>query len=97
MLRSYINFNKKLSPLYIILFLSLILGVILTWDRNTYIQDMVFVILQIWAILSIPNIIYLIMKRKQKGSSNGFLRIMLFIPLPYIGLALIMGLIVVYR
>ena len=97
MFQNYINFNKKLLALYILFFLSMILGIILTWDKSTYIQDMIFVVLQIWLFITIPNIIYLIIKRKQTNAFNSFLKMVLLIPIPYILLATVMGILVVYN
>lgn len=97
MFQDYLELNKKLLALYILLFLSMAIGITLTWDRDTYIQDMLFVILQIWMFLTIPNIIYLIIKRKQKDAIHGFLKMVLLIPILYILLAMIMGILLVYN
>ena len=91
MLVSYIRYNFRWLPAYLILALILICGIILTGDRKTFFIDMIFVIAQIFLLLLIPNIIYLFRHRDKKRSISGFLVTLMIIPLPFLVIVLLMA------
>jgi predicted MFS family arabinose efflux permease len=90
MLRTYIKFNSKLSPFYLLFGIAMIVGILLAGDKDTYVRDMTYVILQIWGLIAIPNVIYLVIKRKQDGILKSFFGMMFLIPIPYIIIAVVM-------
>jgi hypothetical protein len=85
-----VNFNIKLSPVYIVLSLILIGGIVLTGDEKTYVSDMFAVIAEVVLILLVPNIIYTFRNRNERGSFIALLCMLPIIPLPFIFIALMM-------
>jgi hypothetical protein len=90
MFENYKKFNLLLSPLYIILGLTLVLGVLFTYEEEMYVIHMFYVILQLWAIITIPNVFYFIWNRKEQGNGKAFLQYFFLMPVPFIVLAAIM-------
>ncbi|WP_421381714.1 hypothetical protein ACOJQI_20845 [Bacillus salacetis] len=41
MVNQFLKFNMKLSPVYLVLAFVLILGILLTGDKETYVSDMI--------------------------------------------------------
>ncbi|MGF2614664.1 hypothetical protein FZC84_17450 [Rossellomorea vietnamensis] len=97
MLQNYLSFNIKLLFLYLLFLFAMFIGILLTWDQTTYSRDTLFITLQIWGLLTLSNIIYLVRKRRQDHAVSGFFKMVLLIPIPYNLLAVIMGLAVVYN
>ncbi|MCF6136460.1 hypothetical protein [Pseudalkalibacillus berkeleyi] len=90
MFKQYIRFNLLLLPLYLLLGMALIIGILLTAEREGYFTHMAIVILQLWVLTIIPNIIYCVMKRNEPGNILGFLITLVVCPVPYFIIAVIM-------
>jgi hypothetical protein len=90
LLSKYIKFNLQLSPAYVVIAFIFVIGIVLTGNRETYNHDMAAVILQVTVLLIIPNLIFMIRHRKEKGSLLGLMAVVLIIPVPFILIAIIM-------
>jgi hypothetical protein len=95
MLKKYIRFNIKIFPMYIVLSFLLFVAIFLGEDGGEYIKGVSTAIIQLVILALIPNIIYLIMNRKETGNFLGFLGVIPIIPVPFVVIAVIMGVVYV--
>jgi hypothetical protein len=95
MLKKYIRFNIKIFPMYIVLSFLLFVAIFLGEDGGEYIKGVSTAIIQLVILALIPNIIYLIMNRKEPGNFLGFLGVIPIIPVPFVVIAVIMGVVYV--
>jgi hypothetical protein len=87
----YLRFNLTLLPLYLLLGIGFFIGFMLTAEKDTFFNSMSLAILQAWILLTIPNIIYAIVKRKEEGNLKGLFSIFFFIPVPFVILVGLLG------
>jgi hypothetical protein len=90
MFQKYKKFNLILSPLYVFLGMAMLLGILLTFEEEMYFVHILFLIIQLWAIIGIINIIYFIVKRKEVGNGKAFIKMFFLIPIPFVILAALM-------
>lgn len=93
MFKEYLSFNPKIFPMYLFLVLTLIIAIVLGHYEGSYIVAVLFVILQIVILALIPNIVYLIKHRKESGNIMGFFWMSLVIPIPFVVIAVVMGMV----
>ncbi|MGR3765987.1 hypothetical protein [Rossellomorea sp. NS-SX7] len=95
MFRKFIRFNIKIFPMYIVLSFLLFVAIILGEDGGQYINGVLKAIFQLVILALIPNIIYLIINRRESGNFLGFLGMIPIIPVPFVVIAVIMGVVYV--
>ncbi|UNL87480.1 hypothetical protein [Priestia koreensis] len=91
MIGQFIKFNLKIFPLYFMVALMQFIGLIM-WDNETisYVRGTLGAIAQVTFFLFIPNVIYAIKYRQEKGVLIGLSSMLPLIPIPYIIIAVIM-------
>lgn len=89
-MRKYINYNFKLLPLHIFLYLCLFISILLTGDADDFLMPVTAVTAQLYILGLIPNIVYAIKHRKEQGNLFGLSLTLPILFIPYIIIALIM-------
>lgn len=79
--------------MYLFLCLLLIVAIALGHYEGSFIVAVSFVILQIVILALIPNVVYMIKRRKEKGCIKGFFWMALVIPIPFVVIAVVMGMV----
>lgn len=96
MFEKFWKYNIKLSPLHIFLSILLLVNIMMSATRQDYFFNLILMALpQLWVISIIPNLIYYVRNRKETGSLQAFLTMVVLLPIPYLFIIIIMRIIYV--